>query len=98
MIIRQGPTEEERRRQHRIHLLDYSCLGIAVLIVVLTILEFIYSQGGIHMVEAIMLLGAVLNLGLAVRARIANIRFAPAGALILAAVCMGGLIYLVLMR
>ena len=98
MIIREGPTEEERRRMRRIRLLDYCCLGIAALIVVLTVLELIYSMGGIRVLEAVMLLGTVLNLGLAVRAAAVEVRIAAAGALALAAACLGGFIYLVLLR
>ena len=49
MIIREAPTEEERRRIRRLKALDYSCMAVSALIVVLTILALIYGRGGVRM-------------------------------------------------
>ena len=48
------------------------------------------------MLEVVMLLGGLLNVGLAVRAGLAGIRIAAAGALVLALICIGVSAYLVL--
>ena len=48
------------------------------------------------MLEVVMLLGGLLNIGLAVRAGLAGIRIAVAGALVLALICIGISAYLVL--
>ena len=98
MIIRQGLTEEERRRLHQIHVLDYSCLGIAALIVVLTILGFVYGMEETRLGDAVLLLGAVLNLGLAARAAVGQLRPVAAGAAVLAVLCVGGFLYLEFIR
>ena len=96
MIIREAPTEEERRRIRRLKALDYSCMAVSALIVVLTILALIYGRGGVRMLEVVMLLGGLLNVGLAVRAGLAGIRIAAAGALVLALICIGISAYMVL--
>ena len=51
MIIREAPTEEERRRIRRLKALDYSCMAVSALIVVLTILALIYGRGGVRMLD-----------------------------------------------
>ena len=56
----------------------------------------IYGRGGVRMLEVVMLLGGLLNVGLAVRAGLAGIRIAAAGALVLALICIGVSAYLVL--
>ena len=96
MIIREAPTEEERRRIRRLKALDYTCMAVSALIIILTVLALIYGKGGLRMLEAVMLLGGLLNAGLAVRAGLAGVRIAAAGALILALLCIGVSAYLVL--
>ena len=98
MIIREAPSEEERRRLRMLHILDYSCLGLAVLIVILTVLGSVYSMGGAQVLGTVLVLGAVLNLGLAARAAAAHLKIASWGALGLMAICIGGFLYLVLYR
>lgn len=97
MIIRQAPTEEDRRRIRRLNLLDYFCMGIAVLILVLTVLAVVYGIGGRQGLELVLLLGGMLNLCLAVRAGALNLRIASAGGLILALICIGAVFYLVML-
>ena len=97
MIIRQAPTEEERRRVRRLNLLDYFCMGVAAGILALTILSMIYGVGGRQMLELVLLLGGLLNVCLAVRAGILNLRIAAIGSLILAMICIGGVCYMVML-
>ena len=97
MIIRQAPTEEERRRGRRLNLLDYFRMGVAAGILALTILSMIYGVGGRQMLELVLLLGGLLNVCLAVRAGILNLRIAAIGSLILAVICIGGVCYMVML-
>lgn len=98
MMMREAPTEEERQRLRRLRMMDIFCLAVAALIIVLTVLELVYNLAGLPLLEAILLLGALLNVGLAARARAAQFHIAAAGALILAAVCAGAVIYQVVLR
>lgn len=98
MIIREAPTEEERRKVRRLNLLDYFCMGVAAVILALTILAMIYGVGGSQVLELVLLLGALLNMCLAVRAGMVNLRIAAIGSLILAVACVGAVFYLVLIR
>ena len=72
-------------------------MGVAAGILALTILAMIYGVGGRQMLELVLLLGGLLNVCLAVRAGILNLRIAAIGSLILAVICIGGVCYMVML-
>ena len=72
-------------------------MGVAAGILALTILSMIYGVGGRQMLELVLLLGGLLNVCLAVRAGILNLRIAAIGSLILAVICIGGVCYMVML-
>ncbi len=94
MIIREAPTEEEIRKMRAIRILDGICVGLAIVIMALTILQLVYDVEG-DMLVFNLLLGAAMNLGLSIHAVSSHLKAAAAGALGLALVCLGMFIYLV---